>query len=96
MLRKVEMRVPILGNAKIHKYKGIYTKSKYTNTDHEEEIWGDQDGANNKSWEMFQELIPYRGRPLPHYFYILQCHCDTIYFHCIFSLYISTSSTNYN
>ena len=28
MLRKVEMRVPILGNAKIHKYKGISTKSK--------------------------------------------------------------------
>ena len=23
------------------------------------------DGGNNKSWEMFQELMPYRGCPLP-------------------------------
>ena len=40
---------------------------------------GDQEGANNKSWEMFQELTPYRGRPLPHYFYKSRYHCNTIH-----------------
>ena len=28
------------------------------------------DGGNNKSWEMFQELMPYRGCPLPPFLHI--------------------------
>ena len=86
-------------NTNLNTNKNVSTN---TNTNHHMLMMmkiggGDHGGANNKSWEMFQEPMPYRALcPLPLFLHItislqynifppkynaIQYHCNTIYFH---------------
>ena len=87
MLRKVEMRVPILGNAKTHKYKGIYTKSKI----HKYWSWGGEVGG------IRMVAIINLGKCSRSWFHIGAGHFHTIstYYNAAAIQYISTVYFHY-